>query len=103
MWDGSKGLLKSGAFLFHSTVDGEIFTLKIIRAKNFCNVKFSRFRSIREIFLTVANYNMDELLESLVYYLDQESQELLAVVVDWTFIPVSVDLRVQAYSLIVAA
>ena len=45
--------------------------LKIIRIKNFGVVKFSWFRSIREIFLTVADYNMDERLESsyrLVYY-----------------------------------
>ena len=33
------------------TVDQEIFMLKIIRVKNFRVVKFSRFRSIREIFL----------------------------------------------------
>ena len=46
--------------------------LKIIRVKNFRVVKFSQFRSIREIFLAVADYNMDERLESsyrLVYYL----------------------------------
>ena len=39
--------------------------------KNVRVVKFSRFRSIHEIFLKVANYNMDERLESsyhLVYY-----------------------------------
>ena len=36
-----------------------------------CVVKFSQFRSICEIFLTVDDYNMDEHLESswrLVYY-----------------------------------
>ena len=52
-------------------VDREIFTLKIIRVKNFHVVKFSRFCSIREIFLTVDYCNMDERLESswgLVYY-----------------------------------
>ena len=57
---------------------------------------------IRKIFVMVADYNMDEHLESsyrLLYY--QVSGEL-AVVVDWTFIPVSVDLHVQAYSLIIA-
>ena len=32
------------------TVDREIFTLKIIRVKNFRGVKFSRYRLIREIF-----------------------------------------------------
>ena len=32
------------------TVDREIFALKIIRVKNFRVIKFSRFRSIREIF-----------------------------------------------------
>ena len=39
--------------------------------KIFCVVKFSRFRSIRKIFLTIDDYNMDEHLESsycLVYY-----------------------------------
>ena len=55
-----------------TTVDREIFMLKIIHVKNFLVVKFSQFCSIREIFLTVADYNMDEHLESsyrLVYYL----------------------------------
>ena len=33
-----------------NTVDREIFTLKIIRVKNFLVIKFSQFRSIREIF-----------------------------------------------------
>ena len=54
------------------TVDREIFALKIIRVKIFRVDKFSRFRSIREIFLTVDDCNMDEHLESLwllVYYL----------------------------------
>ena len=54
-----------------STVDREIFALKIIRVKIFRVDKFSRFRSIREIFLTVDDCNMDERLESLwllVYY-----------------------------------
>ena len=53
------------------TVGQKIFTLKILRVKNFRLVKFWRFRSIRKIFLTVANYNMDLHLESsydLVYY-----------------------------------
>ena len=53
------------------TVDREIFTLKIIRVKNFRVVKFSRSRSIREIFLTVDDCNINERLESswrLVYY-----------------------------------
>ena len=39
--------------------------------KNNYHDKFSRFRSIREIFFTVDNYNTDELLESswrVVYY-----------------------------------
>ena len=47
------------------------FALKIIRVKKFRVDKFSRFRSIREIFLTVDDCNMDEHLESLwllVYY-----------------------------------
>ena len=53
------------------TVDREIFTLKIILEKNFRVVKFLRFCSIRDNFLTVADYNMDERVESshcLVYY-----------------------------------
>ena len=54
-----------------STVDREIFALKIIRVKIFRIDKFSRFRLIREIFLTVDDCNMDERLESLwllIYY-----------------------------------
>ena len=45
--------------------------LKIIRVKKFRVDKFLQFRSIREIFLTVNGYNVDEHLESserLVYY-----------------------------------
>ena len=45
----------------YSTVDREIL---IIRMKNFRVVKFLRFRLIREIFLTVDDYNMDKHLES---------------------------------------
>ena len=54
----------------------------------------------------VNNYNMDERLESswrLVYYQVQKSQGLLAIVIDRTFTSGSVDLCVQAYSLIIAA
>ena len=40
-----------------STVDWEIFTLKIIRVKNFCVDKFSRFRLILEIFLHTMFYS----------------------------------------------
>ena len=43
----------------------------MIRVKNFGVDKFSRFRSIRDIFLMVNGYNLDEHLESserLVYY-----------------------------------
>ena len=47
------------------TVDREIFALKIIHMKIFRVDKFSRFRLIREIFLTVDDCNMDERLESL--------------------------------------
>ena len=47
-----------------NTIDREIFTLKIIRVKIFHVIKFSRFRSIREFFLTVDDCNMDKLLES---------------------------------------
>ena len=60
-----------------TTVDREIFALKIIRVKIFRVDKFSQFRSIREIFLTVDDCNMNERLESLwllVYY--QVSGEL---------------------------
>ena len=46
------------------TVEWEIFTLKIIRMKNFPVVKFSWFRLIREYFLTVDDCNMDEHLET---------------------------------------
>ena len=56
-------------FCIH-TVDRKIFTLKIIRVKIF-RVKFSQFRSIREIFLTVDGCNMNKRLENswhLVYY-----------------------------------
>ena len=55
----------------YSTLDRKIFTLKIIRVKNFCVDKFSQFCSTRKIFLMVNGYNMDEHLESskhLVYY-----------------------------------
>ena len=49
----------------YSAVDREIFTLQqIICMKNFRVVKFSRFRLIRKIFLTVDDYNVDEHLES---------------------------------------
>ena len=46
------------------TVDREMFTLKIIHVKIFHVVKFSQFHSIREIFLTVDECNLDERLES---------------------------------------
>ena len=57
--------------MYVCTVDREIFALKIIRVKNFRVIKFSRFCSIHEIFLTVDDCNMDKCLESswhLVYY-----------------------------------
>ena len=38
--------------------------LQIIRIKNFPGIKFSQFRSIREIFLMVDDYNMYKHLES---------------------------------------
>ena len=47
------------------------FHVKNNLCENFRGVKFSRFRSIREFFLTVDYCNMDEYLESswrLVYY-----------------------------------
>ena len=58
------GHLELGNMITYSTIDREIFMLKIIRMKNFRVVKFLRFRSIREIFLTVDDYNMDKHLES---------------------------------------
>ena len=51
-----------------TTVGREIFALKIIRVKIFRVDKFSWFRSIREIFLTVDDCNMDERLESFVAF-----------------------------------
>ena len=53
------------------TVDQESFMLRTIRVKNFVLFKFSWFRLIRDIFLMVDDFNMDERLESswrLVYY-----------------------------------
>ena len=55
------GHLELGNMITYSTIDREIL---IIRMKNFRVVKFLRFRSIREIFLTVDDYNMDKHLES---------------------------------------
>ena len=69
--------------------------------KNFRVIKFSRFCSIRKIFLTVDDCNMDECLESswhLVYYQVSESQGWLAVVIDWTFTSGSVDLRASLFT-----
>ena len=90
-------------FIYTSdTVDREIFALKIIRVKIFRVDKFSRFRSIREIFFTVGDCNMDERLESLwllVYYqVYQENRGLLAVVIDRTFTSRSVDLRASLFT-----
>ena len=54
-----------------STVDREIFALKLIRVKKFCVIKFSWFRLIRKIYLTVDECNIDKRLENswgLVYY-----------------------------------
>ena len=84
------------------TVDREIFMLKIIRVKIFHVVKFSQSRSIREIFLTVDDYNMDKRLESswgLVYSTRyQESQGSLTVVINRTFNSGSVDLRTSLFT-----
>jgi len=85
----------------HITVDWEYFVLKITRVIIVRVDKFLRFRSIREIFLTVDDCNMDECLESLwllVYYQYQESQGLLAVVIDWTFISGSLDLHASLFT-----
>ena len=74
--------------------------------KNFRVIKFSRFRSIREICLTVDGCSMNERLESswrLVYQVSGEPGIAGCVVVDRAFTPGSVDLRAQAYSLIIAA
>ena len=64
------------------------FHVKNNSRENFRVVKFSRSRSIHEIFLTVDDCNMDERLESswrLVYYQVSGEPEIAAVVVDWTF------------------
>ena len=86
------------------TVDWEIFMLKIIRVKNFCVVKFSRFCSIREIFLTVDDCNID--LESscrLVYYqvLGEPGIVCCSCRLD-IYLPQEVWTYTQAYSLIIA-
>ena len=83
------------------TVDREIFTLKIIRVKNFHVVKFSRSRSIREIFLTVDDCNMNERLESslcLVYCQVSGEPGIVSVIVDWTFNSGSVDLLASLFT-----
>ena len=89
------------------TVGREIFTLKTIRVKFFRVVKFSRFSSIREIFLTVDGCNMDERLERswrLVYYQVSGEQGIAGCSRrSDTFIPGTVDLRAQASSLFIAA
>ena len=72
----SKQVNFKSSCLYHDLIVGycrseKIFTLKIIRVKNFHVVKFSWFRIIRKIFLTVDDHNMDECMESsyrLVYY-----------------------------------
>ena len=81
-----------------STVDREIFTLKIIRVKIFCVVKFSWFCSTREIFLMVDKAAEDFLPFSLLPGIRRAKDRWLYV--DLTFIPGSVDLHTQAYSLI---
>ena len=83
-----------------STVDREIFTLKIICVKNFRAVRFSWFCSTREIFLMVDEAPEDFLLFSLLPGIRRAKDRWLYV--DLTFIPGSVDLHTQAYSLIVA-
>ena len=85
------------------TVDRELLMLKIICVKNFCVVKFSRFRSIREILLTVGDYNMDKRLESswrLVYYRVSGEPGIAGCSRQSNIYPV--DLHAQAYPLIVA-
>ena len=65
-------------------------------------VKLSRSRSIREIFLTVHDCNMDERLESswrLVYYqVSGEPGIARCIVVDRTFNSGSVDLRASLFT-----
>ena len=56
---------------FHRLGNFHVLKIIIIRMINFRVVKFSRCHSIRKIFVTVDDYNMDECLEScwhLVYY-----------------------------------
>ena len=75
--------------------------LKIIRVKIFHVVKFSQSRSIREIFLTVDNCNMDKRLKSswgLSTTRYQESQGSLTVVVNRTFNLGSVNLRASLFT-----
>ena len=93
--------------MYGTTVDREIFVLKIIRVKNFRVVKFSRFRSIREIFLTVDYCNMDERLESsyrLAYYhVSGEPGIARCSRRSDIYIPCGVWTCTQAYSLIITA
>ena len=76
--------------------------LKIICVKNFHVVKFSWSRSIRELFLTIKDCNMDERLESswgLVYYqVSGEPGITSCVVVHRTFTPWSVNLCASIFT-----
>ena len=88
-----------------NTVDWDIFTLKIIRVKNFHGVKFSRFRSICEIFLTVDDCNMDKCLENsqhLIYYQVSGEVGIAGCSRHRTFTLGGVDLHVQSFLLIIA-
>ena len=58
-----------------TSIDQEIFTLKLICIQNVCGVKFSRFYLIYEIFLTIAITIWNNMIFKL--------QVMIAVVVDW--------------------
>ena len=67
--------------------------------KNFVLLNFRSFVRSAKIFLMGDDYNMDKCLKS--FYRLVNYRVLLAVVVDQTFIPGSVDMCARAYSLIV--
>ena len=85
------------------TRKSEIFHVKNNSREEF---KFSRFRSISEIFLTVADYNMDTRLESsyrLVYCRVSRELGIAGCSRRSDIYRGELDPRAQAYSLIVAA
>ena len=86
-------------------VDQEIFTLKIIRVKNYRVVKFSGFHSIRNFFLTIDDCNTDKLLKSfwhLLYYQVSGEPGIAGCSFDLRFTPGNVWTCTQTYSMIIA-